>query len=184
MQKKKKTLSKEELIKRLKAISVEDIPAERNMGAMCYESMPPAEATDTCDLCGKSIRFIDWRNDDIQEIVKKIVNLGYDAKIETLCRECCDKVKEELYPGINDEIKIDEEHQIWVPSSERNFLFYFRTNETEPYHRAIARNEDYYKALLSFLQGKSSYRDYYDCDNFLAEEIYVLEFMTGLKIDE
>jgi hypothetical protein len=67
---------------------------------------------------------------------------------------------------------------------ERNHVFYFRTNRDEPYHCAISNREIYYKAVLAFLQGKSSYLNNYDHETFLTEEILVLEYMTGLKIDE
>lgn len=180
----KKKLSKEELIERLKAIAEEEVPEIRNFGAMCYEQMAPPLLEDTCDRCGNTIKFIGWRNGDIPAIVQKIANLGYDAKVETLCEECCAKIKEELYPGIEDEIKIDDEHHIWVSCIGRNYLFYFRTKDSEPYHKAIADSYYYYQAVLAFLEGKSSYRGDHDEDNFLTEEMYILEFMTGLKIDD
>lgn len=181
---KKKPLSKEELIARLEAIASEEIPVARNMGAMCYSRMSPPEQTCQCDRCNNTITYMTWK-DNIPSIVKKIKRLGYDAKVEVLCSECCDKIKPELYPNLKDlqfEIKIGGKHTAEIFTYSRNFIFYFRIDETTDYHRVLLNNSYYYELLLNFLQGKSRYQGRYDQDVFLKENIPEIQYMTGIKL--
>lgn len=192
-----KKLSREELIKQLKAISKEEVPKERNIGAMCYSPVwPDNEKEDSpglfdifsrkkiiwCNKCHKT--FLCDRDQDeinkhnrIKKLVRSMARMGYDVKIKSICKNCCNELKEELYPDIDEVVSI-------ISLDERNHVFYFRTNSDEPYHCAISNHDLYYKAVLAFLQGKSSYLNNFDDEKFLTEEIHVLEYMTGLKIDE
>ena len=180
-----KKLSRNELVERLKAISQEEVPEERSMGAMCYcpayrPIQIPLKKIVWCNKCHRP--FLCDRdeceiNKRIKKLVRKMVRMGYDAKVKSICKNCCNVLKEELYPGNDEVISI-------ISLGERNHVFYFRTNRDEPYHCAISNREIYYKAVLAFLQGKSSYLNNYDYEKFLTEEIHVLEYMTGLKLDE
>ena len=49
----KKSLSKEELIAQLKAISESETPESIHMGAMCYSPAPPQALKVKCESCGK-----------------------------------------------------------------------------------------------------------------------------------
>lgn len=175
-------LSRAELVKRLQEISQEEVPAERSMGAMCY-CMRFTDITITCDKCGVEITEEEGDEKRVQDMLNKMSELGYDVKVEHLCRECCNKVKEELYPGVDEWIEIDEEKKIHVEVFHSNRLFYFRTDNSMPYHIALANPLYYYDPVLAFLEGKSSY-SYHGKQYFLAEEIHLLEYLTGLKIDE
>ena len=182
-----KKLSRSELVERLKAISQEEVPEERRMGAMCYCPAPGlAQVTlkqivwcNKCHrpfLCDRNQYEINKHN-RIKKLVRSMARMGYDAKVKSICKNCCNELKEELYPGNDEVISI-------ISLGERNHVFYFRINRDEPYHCAISNREIYYKAVLAFLQGKSSYLNNYDYEKYLTEEIHVLEYMTGLKIDE
>lgn len=178
--------TKEELIKRLKEIAAQEIPDERNIGAMCYSKMPPPESTCKCENCGKSINYMSWDGDGINNTVKKIAKLGFDAKVIVLCGECFKETIKELYPQFNTEdffydLKVDEDKTIELYPDDRNFLFYFRTNAEEPYHRVLANSPFYFELLLNFLKGKSHYLDEYDEDVFIKEHLYIIEYMTGIK---
>lgn len=172
-----KPLSKEELIERLKAIAADDSPREEAMSAMCYSpSMPPMQKT-KCDICGSEICYFGWGDDKISDYVKGIASLGYDVKVETVCKSCAEKMKKEIYPNT----KPDDVDDIWL--SEINHIFFFRTSVDEEYHRAIANDESQYRTLLAFLQNEKKYYDEYHECNYLADEIDTIEFMTGIKID-
>lgn len=175
-------LSRAELVERLKAISQEEIPTVRRLGAMCY-CMRFTDITITCDKCGMEITVEEGGEKRVQDMLNKMSALGYDVKVEHLCKECCNKVKEELYPGVDEWIEIDKEKEIYVEVHHSNRLFYFRTDSTQPYHIALANPIYYYDPVLAFLEGKSSY-SYHGKQHFLTEEIYLLEYLTGLKIDE
>ena len=177
-----KKLSRNELIERLKSISNEKVPEQRSMGAMCY-CMRFTDIILTCDDCGIEITAEESNEKSVHGLVNRISALGYDIKVEHLCKECCCKVKEQLYPGIDEWLEIDEEKKIYVEVHHSNRLFYFRTKSTQPYHIALANPLYYYYPVLAFLEGKSSY-SYHGKEHFLSEEIYLLEYMTGLKVDE
>lgn len=175
-------LSRAELVERLKAISQEEVPEERRLGAMCY-CMRFTDITIACNKCGMEITIEEGGEKRVQDMLNKMSALGYDVKVEHLCEECCNKVKEELYPGIDEWIEIDDEKKIYVEVHHSNRLFYFRTDSTHPYHIALANPIYYYNPVLAFLEGESSY-SYHGKQHFLTEEIYLLEYLTGLKIDE
>ena len=177
-----KKLSRNELVERLKAISQEEVPEERSLGAMCY-CIKFTEITLACDNCGTKITEVEHGEKAVQDKVKRMSALGYDVKVEHLCTECCNKVKEQLYPGTDEWLEIDEEKKIYIEVHHSNRLFYFRTDSTQPYHIALANPIYYYDPVLAFLEGKSSY-SYHGRQHFLTEEIHLLEYMTGLKIDE
>ena len=193
-----KKLSREELIKQLQAISIERGSRELMSGAMCYCPALPDDDDDEVSLrlfdifrrkkivwCNKCLRiFLCDRDQDeinkhnrIKKLVRSMARMGYDVRVKSICKNCCNELKEELYPGIDKVISN-------ISLNERNHVFYFRTNRDEPYHCAISNRELYYKAVLAFLQDKSSYLNNFDDEKLLTKEIHVLEYMTGLKINE
>ncbi len=175
-------LTRAELVERLKEISHEEVPAKRSMGAMCY-CMRFTDITLACSKCGTEITVDEGGERKVQDMVNKMSALGYDVKVEHLCKECCQKVKDQLYPGVDEWLVIDEEKKIFVEAHHSNRLFYFRTDNSMPYHIALANPIYYYDPVLAFLEGKSSYK-YHGRDHFLTEEVYLLEYLTGLKINE
>lgn len=180
----KKPLSKDELIARLKAIASDDSPRIENFGAMCYSQMCPPEKHIGCDICGSDICYFDWStHDTILDLVAEIANLGYDVKIETVCKTCAEKIKKEVYPNMKseDDEEFDWEKDIWLDSI--NHVFYFRTSSDAEYHRAIANYKDSYRALLALLQNNPMYSDSRDGSHYIADEIDVLEFMTGIQFN-
>ena len=58
----KKSLSKEELLARLKAIASDDSPRIENFGAMCYSQMSPPEKHFKCDVCRNDTSYSEWNN--------------------------------------------------------------------------------------------------------------------------
>ena len=176
----------EELIQRLKEIAAEEVPLEKRSGwnAMCYRMAIHPDMTGICDMCNKTFTYFAMGNENaIPETVNEIVELGYDAKVQVLCEECAQNIKDELYPNTGDELVLDDKNKIYLSCSDRNFLFYFRAKSEEPYHRALIGARYDYKLVLAFLEGKSSYR-YHGKEYLLKDYIKTIEFMTGLKIDE
>lgn len=183
----KNTLSKEELIARLKIIAADETPRVENMGAMCYSEMAPPLKSTTCDACKGEIEYYDWNtHDEIVKLVKQIKALGYDAKLEILCEECADKLKEILYPDSlsEDEDEEDNDESIRVYTYEINHVFYFKLAEDSVYHRAIANDENLYRSLLTLLENKPMYSDSYDENHYIVDEINTLSFMTGINFNE
>lgn len=184
-----KPLSKEELIARLKAIANDETPREVSNGAMCYcpRSLYEEEKHIKCDICGSdtvyTVYFTGDRHKSILAQVKRIADLGYDVKVESICESCAEKLKNELYPNsksCGDE-GFDWEKDICLCGV--NHVFYFRSSDEEEYHRAIADNIYKYEALLTLLENKPMYYDNYDNNYYIADEIDTLEFMTGIKFD-
>ena len=193
-------ISRDELIMQLKAISKEEGYNVLNIGAMCYICCPPTITLSApqkriattprkrifrCKNCHKLFFYVDWNQNEIKNCVMNMSHMGYDVKVESLCRNCCNELKDELYPGIDEVITIDKEHTIEISLDKRNYVFCFRTNSNEPYHRAIANDSLYYQYVLAFLQVASETRAYIVIeDNFLSKQTHILQHMTGLKIDE
>ncbi len=179
----KKPLSKEELVARLKAMAADDAPKVRHMGAMCYSIIEPPEKHLICDMCGNIVRYHSWNHERVIEIVDEMKKLGYDAKVETVCENCAQKLKDELYPDMKKpgDDGYDEFKDILI--FDINHIFYFRTSPDEDYHRAIAYHPGEYKPLLSLMQNNSSYFSDQMRSKFVDEEIEALEFMTGIKFD-
>ena len=89
----KKTLSKDELIAQLKALSETETPESVHMGAMCYSPAPPPLRKVKCESCGNIIDEFDYMRslNGIKKQVKEIQALGYDAKVEHICADCAVK---------------------------------------------------------------------------------------------
>ncbi len=169
----KKALSKEELIKQLKALAETEIPESIHMGAMCYSPVPPQAQKAKCESCGKVVEVFDWMecHSDIKKRVEEIKALGYDAKVENVCATCATQL------GIKDE---DGE-----PLFEGRLynVFYFKTKDDEHYHVAESSDVDEYKAVLAFLKNEPTYTDYYDATHLIKEELDIIKRMTGISVE-
>ena len=157
--------SREELIPRLKKISNEEVENENNeMSAMCYCQAPPPPPTLTfeCEECNKEMEENSMREYEKSWIwggVEGIRDLGYDAKIKVLCKECLIKeIKSGKYI-----CNIDD-----FSNSEPLFCFYFRTNENEKYHLTESNRPLHYQSVWQFLN----------------HERELIKRMTGLKLSE
>ena len=169
----KKSLSKEELIAQLKAISESDTPESVHIGAMCYSPAPPQAQKVKCESCGKIVEEYDWMKSRtrIKKTVEEIKKLGYDAKVENVCAACATKL------GIK-----DEDDDALFEGRLYN-IFYFKTKDDEHYHISESSDEDEYKAVLAFLKNEPTYTDYYDATHLIKEELDVIKKMTGISID-
>lgn len=175
-----------DLIQRLKELAKEKLPIERNVGAMCYSRMAPPQRKCKCKHCGKRITYSSWDGNSIKDEVKEMAKLGFDTKVEILCDDCFKKTLMELYSQYNPDnfvftVKFEDDKEIILCPSDRNFLFYFRTDKDEPYHRVLANESFNYELLLHFLKGDSHFLDEFDEDVFIKEYLYVIEYMTGIK---
>ena len=179
----KKPLSKEELVARLKALAADNTPRVRHLGAMCYCVTDPPKKRFKCDLCGKNVIYQSWQHDDVVKTVNEMKELGYDVKLDTVCKTCAEKLKDELYPDLKKpgDDGYDEFKDIHL--FEINHIFYFRTSEDEDYHRAIAYHSYDYEELLCLMQNQREYFDGHMKNHFLDEEKENLEFMTGIKFE-
>jgi len=181
----KTPLSKEELVARLKAIASDDSPRVMNLGAMCYSQMAPPEMHFKCDVCGVDTSYRDWNNHEtILELVSEMAKMGYDVRVETVCKSCAEKIKKEVYPNMKSpgHGDFDRHKDIWL--LDINHIFYFRAIGDTEYHRAIANFNDSYRALLALLKDKRKYSDSRDKSHYIADEFDLLEFMTGIKFDD
>lgn len=183
----KKGLSKDELIARLKEISADNSKRnEIDMGAMCYSPAAlPIEHAE-CEICGADIAYENWHgeHDEIYKTIRKIVALGYDAKVKICCMKCAEQLAEEFYPEY--EILSDDNHDYYNSPNlgKINYLFSFKPKDEDKYHSCIANDEVQYKSLLALLENRTTYTDYYDSLRFVADEKDLLEYMTGINFDE
>ena len=125
----------------------------------------------------------------ILEIVDEMADLGYDVKVETVCKSCAEKIKEELYPvrmpKVDNEFtrrRILMRHDP-VYLSKVNHVFYFRTSSDEDYHRAISNDHNQYNAVLTLMKNEQMYSGDYDESHYLADEINDIEFLTGIRFN-
>ena len=167
-----KSLSKEELIAQLKALSEAEAPESIHMGAMCYSPAPPPLRKVKCELCGQLIEEFDWMSsrNGIKKQVEKIKALGYDAKVEHICADCINKL------GITDEDGDAFTEGLY-------YVFYFKTKEQQEYNIVQCSDEDAYKAVLAFLKNEPSYTDYYDATHLIKDELDIIKRMTGISIE-
>jgi len=182
-----KPLSKEELIKRLKAIAADNTPRIENPGAMCYSPMVPSQEHFSCEICGGDCVSVVFSRDShtlILDYVKEMSDLGYDVKVETVCRNCAEKIKKELYPNMKSEDDRDFDWKTDIQLNSINHIFYFRTSPDTEYHRAIANDNNQYKALVTLMLDMPMYGGDYDESHYVADEIDTLEFMTGIKFND
>lgn len=89
----KKSLSKEELIAQLKALSEDETPESVHMGAMCYSPAPPPHI-EKCEKCGQTIEYYGWHQDpcEVKAKIKKENSLGDDVNIEYVCAKCASQL--------------------------------------------------------------------------------------------
>lgn len=183
-----KGLSRKELVERLRAIAEDDTPRVEHCGAMCYS--PSLIDFDRkirlkCDCCGANIDVHDdeeYKN--IFSLVRNIKSLGYDAKVEMICEDCAKKFCENNSITIKNSYRDDFDLKKDARLYSLNYLFYFRLSDDADYHCVIDNDSYHYKSLLTFLENEDMYLGDYDESHYLADEIDVIEFMTGLKLNE
>ena len=167
----KESLSKEELIEQLKALSESETPESVHMGAMCYSPAPPQTHEVKCESCGKIVEGYDWERSrtGIIKTVEEIRKLGYGAKVETVCAACAAKL------GVK-----KEDGNALVEGRLYN-VFYFKTKVDEHYHVAESSDEDEYEAVLAYLKKEPTYADYYGATRQVKDELNVIKRMTGIS---
>lgn len=182
----KNPLSKEELIKQLKAIAKKKtiLPTLPTMGVMCYSIAEPKEIIFKCEHCGKMyhISSLFWEGDSIGKRVGEIRNLGYDAEVGAVCSKCAIKL------GLideNDSTSMDRKI---------HWLFKFKARGQEKWHLAISNDPFDYDALIAFLKNEptyithmSTYRSGYGfCDepHFTKAKLGIIMQLTGIDFEE
>lgn len=185
---KDKPLSRKELIERLKSIAEEDIPREKIMGAKCYMPVfkPQRLFFYVCDCCR---RFADFERSDYEQNVISDVNsikaLGYDVKIEVFCKDCAEKFAKQNNLTVKWSWEADDfDLKKDVYFEHLNFVFYFKLPEDNDYHCVLNNRYYHYKLLLAFLKNENGLFLRRYGEHYLADEIDVIEFMTGLKLNE
>ncbi len=215
------TISKEELTARLKELWDEKAEQVRNI-AMCYCPAPPCNRRHICELCGKKIDDLylassDWDlcvDDGFFKTVSKIVDLGYDAKVQFCCRECAEKlIKEQISTANAKKSDKDknasfrlihyvrnifrrvcawrrqEKEQISAAYAEArisyaNFLFSFRIKGDSEYYRRIVNDLEMYERLHGLLAKEDFHIKDYRSYSYTSAEKSALKYMTGLNPDE
>lgn len=155
-------LSREELKERLRLIADDTAPIPIISGAMCYcpshIGFDKIYEKSMCVKCGKEYvysrdSFLECSRSVNRDRVTKMREIGYDVKSEFICKECAEKIVKELYSDIdNDETEYQKTIKKLVYVSDRNCLFSFRTNDSEPYHLALTDNEYCYRALYALME--------------------------------
>ena len=164
--------TKEKLIEQLKALANDVTEIPLSMGAMCYSPAPRQPVMVKCESCGNQIQVLSWRrvgDDVLKKKIRTIEKLGFDAKVKQLCSDCIRKL------GLIDEDSLYD--------NEVYNVFYFKTKEQEYYHLAISNNEYDYDAVIAFLKGEKSYKDFYDATRLLKDEFALIKRMTGISIE-
>lgn len=173
----KKSLTKEDLIKRLKVIAADETPRSYNMGAMCYSIVFPPPELIKCDKCGKEIEIANiYNHEDMMKNQGRIRSRGYGANIQCLCGICADKFFEENKPELT-----PKKRQKYILYEGPNYVFSFRISNDMPYHSIIIDYEDSFDCLLAFLDNESKYSGSYGKTYYVADNIKMLARMTGIK---
>lgn len=138
----KRKLTREEMLKKLKELKENKKEIVESPGAMCYSTMRLEPKPYVCLICGEvNEKNAEWGKTiiKINEIVEKIKKLGYDAQLDKkeFCKKCSNETEYEK-PELIFKIKYKGEkeyHQV-------------RTNVTSDYDILLAflENEDVYNA--------------------------------------
>ena len=155
------------LEKRLKEIAKTKYRGDLAWGAMCYDPAVPYPVDYVCSLCGFTVKdeYDDHQVFEIREIeiiVKKIKNLGYDVLLDK--KEYCPRCS-------NREIDRPE------------LIFSIRYSASSNYHVARSNILNEYLCLLAFLEEKEKYTVERDEERSLHEGAGIIKKMTGLGDD-
>ncbi len=189
---KKKPLTKEELIARLKANSAntERVEKKEEFGAMCYCPAPRyryIERHVNCEICGADIEYSvpEWDKDSeakyIRKVVKQISQLGYEASVQLCCEKCARQFIDTYQANEKPKCVAEFDLLSVTHCNKINFLFSFKTKDSDTYHKCIANDSSQYDLLYMFLCNGAVY------DDVLALHIpdaNILRYMTGIKFDE
>ncbi len=190
---KKKPLTKEELIARLKANSAntERVEKKEEFGAMCYSPLPRyryIERHVNCEICGADIEYSvpEWDKDSeakyIRKVVKQISQLGYEASVQLCCEKCARQFIDTYQANEKPKCVAEFDLLSVTHCNKINFLFSFKTKDSDTYHKCIANDSSQYDLLYMFLCNGAVYDDVLALHIPDAKDI--LRYMTGIKFDE
>ena len=200
----KNPLSKEELVKQLRAIAKKKVIIRDN-GMKALVNFRADIITESCDYCGNEYRVSDFAGTHTRkiEIVENIKSLGYDADLEFVCTNCAIKrglidLMNEIYSDYcNSEYGNSEYGKLHKISSIDEFLskYYgglyplikFKARGQDEWHLAIAADDDY-KAVIAFLKNEPTYETYdfsehKFCLIALKNKLDIIKRMTGISIE-
>ena len=140
---------KEELKEKLETLSEGDESEFIRDIAMCYCPLPMREVH--CESCGKMFEEseYDFENfSSIKHLVDKIKDLGYDVKVERVCRSCAAQkgIMTDCYGNPLEKNRLYD-------------VFYFKTNGQDQYHIVESSNSNDYDILYRFLRTKTPSSD-------------------------
>ena len=160
-----KSLTKDELIARLKDISTREVLIPPFEGAMCYQTAMCDTKKVKCQICGhyvlKDTFFCDERK-TITKIVKHINQLGYDAKTEFRCGKCMQKVFNKI--------------------TDSGIIFYFKAKGDKSYHKTVSDDSCDYMAVSALLEDEETFLGSRDEVLLLKDNVKIIKRMTGIKI--
>lgn len=179
-----KSFTKEELVEQLKKLANDKSNIAMHRGAMCYEPAMPEILETTCSHCGKQIKFSDYYGYDQWEnhFVDQIRDLGYDAKIESWCIDCA--VNEGLLQSNEtDDVKMPQLDEYARPYARggRCPVFFFKTKDSEQYHRAVIHDTNDLKAVVAFLEKDNKYEGSNGQTIPLRDRLDLVTSLTGIS---
>ena len=175
----RKNLTKDELIVQLKEIAQHevDVPRELHRNAMCYSIAPPHEDYVRCEECGNVIRISSNylnNNDSLARIVQSINELGYDAKVMGLCKECAEK------RGIEPMLLFRGPRLGKYDNGQYFHLFAFKTKDKSEYTYSITNDTLDYLVLEAFLENKTTF-EYDEKIIMVKDELPIIQMMSGIS---
>ena len=165
-------LTQEQLDKLLAELAKKPAPQDLDFGACCYEMAAVADRIEyVCPVCGGKTILVnstrpweewinEWTLKQYREDVKKVKELGLDAKLDerSLCETC--RVKMEPSPQIGDvflEVKIDD-----------------KTTRTKI-------NETDFAKLIAFLEEKDKWKTEAEWERPLKDELPRIRALLGMS---
>ncbi len=188
---KKKPLTKEELIARLKAIpaDTERVEKKEEIVAMCYSVFPRyIERHVNCEICGADIEYsvLEWDKDSkakyIRKVVKQISQLGYEASVQLCCEKCARQFIDTYQANEKPKCVAEFDLLSVTHCNKINFLFSFKTKDSDTYRKCIANDSSQYDLLYRFLCNKAGFDDVLAL--LFPDAKDILRYMTGIKFDE
>jgi len=155
------------LEQRLRELSQTKYNGELAWGAMCYDIAMPEYMDYSCPYCRETIKekYNNWmiyNINQIEEIVNRIKNLGYDAVLDKteFCQKCSNT-------------------NIGNPE----LIFKFRFSPKANYHVARSNIVNEYQCLLAFLSDQEKYSGARGEEYAIHDHIAIIQKLTGLGKD-
>lgn len=175
----RKNQTREELIEQLKEISQHRVnaPSAIHRNAMCYSIAPPHEDYVRCEECGKVISISNYLNNQrsLDRIVQTINDLGYNANIIGLCKECAEK------KGIEPMFLSRDSRFGEVDNGQFFHLFSFKTKDKSDYTYSITNDTLDYYVLEAFLENKTTF-EYDEKIIRVKDELPIIQMMSGIML--